>query len=526
MSTRKSHPSEIHTRELATTFLPAGARTKHATVATDALVSVFDRRTGKLVREALSMDGLVTPDTVPLLVDHEHSTRSTVGSVTRFDVQGNRLEADLVFASGVPLADEIWPLVDQRHLSSVSIGYRIYDSVDVPPGRTQSVSGRSYTGPCRVVTRWGVHEVSVVPIPADHNARIRSAHHSIAKDSQTMPTTVDRDIRQLTFHDYARAYLSSHAHATPENDRDLVREFAGVGGWEDLDARISTWLLHGYNASADSLAGIVQEIPLPNYLTHQLAGVGTPAAPLVVGRGGQAPSLQLSIQVESWHLYRLGLTFELDEQDIIDSQDAIDVLALAVKEAGAGFRRVVLDALWGCILSNPDLADSTALFHTDRANLGTAALSGTAIGVAMGAVGGQTRAITEDATVFAHDNLAPGYLLVPPALAVTAHTAVAGMTSGATPPLSVRLESRLSSDGFLDPGSDTVRAGNGTNWLLACSAAEAPAICLGLLNGRREPTSRSYELRNGRWGRGFDISLSIGVAAVDGRPLYWSTGAA
>lgn len=525
MNTRKA-PLPMQTRELATTFTPAGARTKRATVATDSPVPVFDRRSGMIIREALVMDGLVMPGTVPLLVDHEHSTRSTVGSATRFDVLGGRLEADLLFASGVPQADETWALVDQRHLSSVSIGYRVFESVDVPAGRTQDVSGRSYTGPCRVATRWGIHEVSVVPIGADNAARVRSAHPSTAKDSQTMPTTLDRDIRQLTFHDYARTYLSSHSHATPENDRDLIREFAGVGGWEDLDARISTWLLGGYNAGADSLSGIVQEIRLPNYLTHQLAGVGTPAAPLVIGRGGQAPSLQLSIQVETWHLYRLGLTFELTEEDIIDSQDAIDVLALAVREAGAGFRRVVLDALWGELLGNPTLADGMALFHADRGNLGTGALSSPSLQTAWGAIAGQTRPITEDATVHAHDNLAPSYMLVPPTLINTAHELVAGMTAGGSPVLNVRGESRLSDSGFLDPASDTVRSGNGTNWMMACSAAEAPAICLGLLNGRREPRIRSYELRNGRWGRGFDIFLSIGTQAVDGRPLYWSTGAA
>lgn len=333
-------------------------------------------------------------------------------------------------------------------------------------------------------------------------------------------------VGHLTLRGYVSQYVREVRGSTPDGDADLIRAWAGLAGWSDLDHRVNSWLQSGYAAASDSLAGVYATVPLPNYLTHQVSGVSTPATVLPIGRGDMAPSLQLAVSVDTWHLAKFGVAFEICEEDLLDSQDTLDTLALAVKEMGSAFRRAVLDALWGTLLANPSLSDGVALFDATRSNLGAAALSGTAIGIAMGAIGGQTRQITPDATINAHDNLEPGVLIVPPALAVTAHTAVAGMTSGATPPLSVRLESRLSTDGFLDPAGEVARAGNGTNWMLAAKADQAPAIVLGTLNGAREPALRSGELTAGRWGRWYDATLSLGCKAIDGRPVYWSTGAA
>ncbi|MHB9081960.1 MAG: phage major capsid protein [Pirellulaceae bacterium] len=505
---------------------PRQIRTKRAVVTTQRPVEVYDHSSRSIVREVLVLSGMTAPASVPLLVDHDRSVRATAGTATNFRVVGDTVEADLSFATGTSAADEAWQLADQGHLRTVSVGYRVTESRNIPAGRSETIDGLEYRGPVRVATKWSLYEVSLVPVPADQAATL---FRSFTRKESPMPATLTSprsDVSHLRLLDYCRAFVKGQNGRVDGSDSDLVREFGHVGGLTDLDNKFQTWLLNGYNNASDSLAGIVAEVPLPNYLTSQLAAVGTPAAPLRIGRGQQAPSLQLAVSFESWRLFKTGITFELSEEDIIDSADTLDVLALAVREVGAGFRRVVLDALWGCLLSNPTLADGTALFATARGNLGTAALGTTSLGTAYAAIAGQVRAIAEDASVFAHDNLRPTYLVVPAEMAIAANTVVDAASISGAPLVNIRVESRLGSNGFLSPQDDTVRSGNSKNWLVACSAAEAPALVLGLLNGRREPRFQGYELRNGQWGRGFNADLSIGVQAVDGRPVYWSTGAA
>ncbi len=67
--------------------------------------------------------------------------------------------------------------------------------------------------------------------------------------------------------------------------------------------------------------------------------------------------------------------------------------------------------------------------------------------------------------------------------------------------------------------------GSDANWLLAARSEQAPSLILAGLRGSVEPVIRTFELGEGQWGLGFDISLSVAATAVDGKPLYWSTGA-
>jgi len=150
-------------------------------------------------------------------------------------------------------------------------------------------------------------------------------------------------------------------------------------------------------------------------------------------------------------------------------------------------------------------------------------LSATALGPAWTAIGGYARQITPDVDCYAHSNLQPGYLMTTPSQYVAGVTAVTDIADTA-PIVRVRSESRLSATAFLDPRTSTVRSGGAGYWMLAAPASQAPTIVLGFLNGRREPRVRSYELGQGQWGYGFDMSLDFGVTCVSAAGLYLSTG--
>jgi hypothetical protein len=91
--------------------------------------------------------------------------------------------------------------------------------------------------------------------------------------------------------------------------------------------------------------------------------------------------------------------------------------------------------------------------------------------------------------------------------------------------LIVRGESRLGSAGVVNPDTDEVVTGTNTNWLLASPAELTPGVVLGTVNGKIEPTIRSFRLDQGQWGIGFDVQLSLAATVLDPKGLYFATGA-
>jgi len=88
----------------------------------------------------------------------------------------------------------------------------------------------------------------------------------------------------------------------------------------------------------------------------------------------------------------------------------------------------------------------------------------------------------------------------------------------------VRSEPRLSV-GVVNPANGEAVEGSATAWYLAGPAAVRPSIVVGALGGRLEPRIRTSELTEGQWGLVYDVSLDLGVAALDWRPMYRAAGA-
>lgn len=130
-------------------------------------------------REVLRMSGVDLTrfqGSGPFLDAHDGSTidnvlgsgvASVVGRtlefIASFDVEGKGARA--------------WGLVQRGHVRTVSIGYRI-DPASVrrlKEGETDGQGAAQVRGPAVVVNRWELLEVSLVPVPADRDAVLRSA---------------------------------------------------------------------------------------------------------------------------------------------------------------------------------------------------------------------------------------------------------------------------------------------------------------------------------------------------------------
>ncbi len=196
------------------------SRSVEAVFATEQPVSVFDMREWRPILEVLRMDGAVIPPRVPMLNNHyRFSLDDVYGSARDAKVSDGKLIGRLYFARDDEDVERAWNKVRQGHIVDVSVGYRIDQSTTVPAGQSMTVGDRQYKAedkPLRVVTRWEMREVSLVPVGADAAAKIRS-EGSVAKDPITLP---------MLLHDL----VSDVAHRHGVSRSQVVSELAEAGG--------------------------------------------------------------------------------------------------------------------------------------------------------------------------------------------------------------------------------------------------------------------------------------------------------
>lgn len=171
---------EMYYRSSSLTGPDEAQRTITATISTEQPVPMWDHRTRSVVDEVLLAGGGRLPERMPMLDDHSRwGANAVIGSIRNPINSGDRWRGTLHFASNAGTeVDNIWEKVRQGHITDVSVGYRYVDGdyVDIQPGQTQSVQGRSFTAGrnriMRVVTSWTAREASITPIGADDQAKI------------------------------------------------------------------------------------------------------------------------------------------------------------------------------------------------------------------------------------------------------------------------------------------------------------------------------------------------------------------
>lgn len=130
-------------------------------------------------REVLRMSGVDLTrfqGSGPFLDAHDGSTIDNVLGSGQATVVGRELEFSASFDTEGKGA-RAWGLVQRGHVRTVSIGYRI-DPASVrrlKEGETDGQGQAQVRGPALVVNRWELLEVSLVPVPADRDAVLRSA---------------------------------------------------------------------------------------------------------------------------------------------------------------------------------------------------------------------------------------------------------------------------------------------------------------------------------------------------------------
>jgi hypothetical protein len=330
---------------------------------------------------------------------------------------------------------------------------------------------------------------------------------------------------RMTWLELCQRALAEPNAKVPNDPRDVLRAaLSDVRGVSAIQGVVNAAILQGFADERDTTAGWVRVVNLPSFTTAQLGLVDEPPRFGPVPRGAAAPVVSFGVSSQGWRLAKFGCQFTLDESDLLNGE-SIGLQLVAYRELGAAARRVAIDLVYSVLLENPVLDDGSALFAVGRGNYATAALADTSLDAGIGAVINQVREDEDGSPI--HRGLNPRYLVVPGQLVGAARRLVSDMAAGDDGGLIVRGESRLSAAGLIDPRDpEVLRSGSTTNWLLACPQEQAAGIVLGALSGNLNPRIRTYELDQGEWGLGWDVSLPLACAALDGQALYFSTGAA
>jgi phage head maturation protease len=235
---------ELQTRRAPPTPITIDPESRQftAVIATDADVRIT-LPDGRTVIERL----LCTPDAVdvsrvesgavPLLDGHRQETRNVVGRLLAVTFEPGRIVGRFVFTSATD-AQPLWERVVDGSLRSVSAGYsRLAERhLHTAPDGT----------PVVLTTRWALHEVSLVSIPADARATVRSDRASdVAHSKDTKMDTEAAPAAPATDEALAERQRITNIDAAVEAARSLVpadrafaiRAEAIASGWTPDDTR-------------------------------------------------------------------------------------------------------------------------------------------------------------------------------------------------------------------------------------------------------------------------------------------------
>lgn len=196
------------------------SRSVEATISTDQPVLMPDWSRMEMVPEVLLASGADYPKSrqVPFLDSHaRYSIKDQLGSARDIKTNKRDITATLHFSRASHAEDALVSVRD-GHITDVSVGYEVLKRTFVDSGKTKTIGGREFTGPVNVVTKWRLREVSLTPIGADDQAKLRGLDPAAIRFQSSENTE-----RQWTMNDELRKLLESRGMPAELSDADAQR---------------------------------------------------------------------------------------------------------------------------------------------------------------------------------------------------------------------------------------------------------------------------------------------------------------
>lgn len=172
-----------------------------AVISTETPVDMPDWERMAMVPEVLQASGVQFPASrqVPFLDSHQRrSVKDQLGSARSIAVENGQISSTLFFRKSAEANDALDGVRD-GHITDVSVGYDVLKRQHVKAGETKTIGGRTYEGPVNVVTKWRLREVSLTPIGADAQAKLRGLDPAAVRfqSSEKEEFTMNPELRAL-----------------------------------------------------------------------------------------------------------------------------------------------------------------------------------------------------------------------------------------------------------------------------------------------------------------------------------------
>jgi hypothetical protein len=344
--------------------------------------------------------------------------------------------------------------------------------------------------------------------------------------------------------DYGRPVMLFEAYEDWRNEQLALDEADSKADFPSFlfgPVRQSLW--HGYERVQPQYKRYARVEAAPDFRERRLRGLAGFTKPGYVGDHGDYPVVarqeraSASLVVDTY-----GAMYSITRQAIIND-DSNELLNSAPTEMGDAAAQFVVETVVALIESNPTAPDGTAMYHSSRGNLGTAALSEDALVDGIAALTKQR----DDAG--RRIRISANTLVVPtPRLQLIANRILNSQMTGTV--LSYGSPAAGTGTGVFDKGNMNPLAGilpadavvydpyftDQNDWYLFADPSRVPAFAVGFLNGQeapqvflKEPMVSTALGGNGQDPYRFDLDsvdfkvrLDFGVAPVDFRGSYKS----
>ena len=329
-----------------------------------------------------------------------------------------------------------------------------------------------------------------------------------------------------------RMSLIAAGRQVPVNRDDMIRAAFETGTLKPIfTTNVNARLLASYMESMDTTEGWTASVDFDDFKQNELTTMGKMGRLTRHGRRKEADHMDYGAETEPMRIYRYSGQFCLDEIDIINNRLG-NPESDSPEEMGRSAKQTEIDLVYSVLLANANLIkDNIPLFDAPECNND---FTGADSVLDVVPLENAITAMMDQRQRGRPLNLMPAYLLVPPKLKFHAKrilnsATLINLVNNATnlqgsanvvadESIKVVAESRLGNQGVVDPFSETQLDGNDRQWFLTAApgVGGAKTVLKGYRTGTgRMPSVQSFNMREGKWGIGWDINHDIGSKAID-----------